>query len=100
MPGNPEELSIAGFNPEIEVFARQHNLKEVLVVKKAILVRVVIVNQLLAVSLRELYDSIIPQKAKNTGSIKVFFSCPIDAHEGTVWGKVRIRAAQDLSEVL
>lgn len=81
MPGYPEELSIAGLDPESKVFTGQQDLKEVLVVQKPVLVGIVIVDQLLTVTLGELHHSIVSHKLKNTSSIQIFLSSSVDSHK-------------------
>ena len=95
-----EKLPITGLNPEIKILTRQHDLKEVLVVQEAVLVRVVIVYQLLTVGLSKLYNSIVPQKLQNASSVEVFFGGTVDPHEGGVGAELGVSSAESLPQLL
>ena len=97
MPRNSEKLSIAGFYSKIEVFAWQENLKEVLVIQKAILVRIIVVYQLLTVSLSKLNHPIISQELKNTRPVEIFLCSPIDPHKSGVRTELRVSRTKGLS---
>ena len=59
MPGDSEELSIGGFDPQTHVLAWQNDLQEVLIIEEAVSITIVEIYELLAVVLSVLEDVVI-----------------------------------------
>lgn len=99
-PTDAEELAVGCLHAQVHVFAGEDDLQEVLVVQEASLVCVEEVDQLLAVLLGELDDSIVPQKIENILAVEVFFGCSVDPHKCAVGTEVRVSNAEALPQLL
>lgn len=99
VPRNPHERPVGRLDTQVHVLAGQHDLQEVLVAQEAVPLRVVEVDDLLTVTLREEEHVVVPEEGDEVAAVESLLCGPVEPHERAVGRELLVCGAQGLPQV-